>query len=429
MKTNLLIILIIVFGCTGESNKIQPSLVNLSHLDHLYEHVKSDSSEFAIIRIYSDYPDYRWAWEKHEGIACVDDVARALVVYLNHYITEKDPLNLEKSRLLIKFLLYMQADNGYFYNFILENYQINKDYKRSLPEPNWWTWRALWALVKAQKVLQETDTQYSNQIDQAIKKTIRSIKKDLPTKNEYQNIAGFNIPSWLILSSASDQSAVLIMALSEYTEVENDPELLQYISDLCTGIANMQAGDLKNYPHGAMLSWKNIWHGWGNLQSFALIQAAQFLKSDEWIKIARNELDGFYEHMIKNNFYAEIRFEKNGSQIKEQQKKKYPQIAYIIRPMVYACLKMYDISNDENYLLKASRIGAWLFGANPIGNSLYDPHTGRCFDGIESETEINQNSGAESTIEALLTLQAIEQYSGAKKALWQYINKKNDTTK
>jgi hypothetical protein len=38
---------------------------------------------------------------------------------------------------------------------------------------------------------------------------------------------------------------------------------------------------------------------------------------------------------------------------------------------------------------------------------MYSPETGRGYDGITSHSEMNRNSGAESTIEALLTLCAI----------------------
>jgi len=36
---------------------------------------------------------------------------------------------------------------------------------------------------------------------------------------------------------------------------------------------------------------------------------------------------------------------------------------------------------------------------------MYDPKTGRCYDGIVSKNNVNKNSGAESTIEALPSLQ------------------------
>ena len=52
---------------------------------------------------------------------------------------------------------------------------------------------------------------------------------------------------------------------------------------------------------------------------------------------------------------------------------------------------------------------------------MYDPETGRCFDGILSETEINKNSGAESTIEALYAILEIEANPVAKKKLAHYM--------
>jgi len=38
---------------------------------------------------------------------------------------------------------------------------------------------------------------------------------------------------------------------------------------------------------------------------------------------------------------------------------------------------------------------------------MYDPKTGRGYDGIDNKKKINKNSGAESTIEALMTLMEI----------------------
>jgi hypothetical protein len=45
---------------------------------------------------------------------------------------------------------------------------------------------------------------------------------------------------------------------------------------------------------------------------------------------------------------------------------------------------------------------------------MYDPETGRGYDGLNSVTgKVNMNSGAESTIEALMTIQAIQQLPDA----------------
>lgn len=50
----------------------------------------------------------------------------------------------------------------------------------------------------------------------------------------------------------------------------------------------------------------------------------------------------------------------------------------------------------------------WLFGNNPAGAPVYDVKNGRGYDGIGFEKQINLNSVAESTIEALSTLLEIE---------------------
>jgi hypothetical protein len=48
---------------------------------------------------------------------------------------------------------------------------------------------------------------------------------------------------------------------------------------------------------------------------------------------------------------------------------------------------------------------------------MYDSTTGRCFDGIRDSANVNRNSGAESTIEALFTLTEIAKYPEAVKYL------------
>ena len=62
-------------------------------------------------------------------------------------------------------------------------------------------------------------------------------------------------------------------------------------------------------------------------------------------------------------------------------------------------------------------MAAWLAGENVLRRRIYDPQTGRCYDGINSADKINVNSGAESTIEALLILIEVEQNPDANKHL------------
>ncbi|MCB9249425.1 MAG: hypothetical protein H6613_13200 [Ignavibacteriales bacterium] len=64
----------------------------------------------------------------------------------------------------------MQAENGYFYNFIWSDYTINKDFKTSVAEPNWWAWRALWALTESYPYYLESDKIFSEKIKLSVEK-------------------------------------------------------------------------------------------------------------------------------------------------------------------------------------------------------------------------------------------------------------------
>ena len=92
--------------------------------------------------------------------------------------------------------------------------------------------------------------------------------------------------------------------------------------------------------------------------------------------------------------------------------------------MVLACLEAYKVTRKDEYAIKAATLATWFFGNNPANQIMYDVKTGRVFDGIESENKINYNSGAESTIEALLSIQGIESNKIALQEVEKYINQK-----
>ena len=52
-------------------------------------------------------------------------------------------------------------------------------------------------------------------------------------------------------------------------------------------------------------------------------------------------------------------------------------------------------------------LGRWFTGVNDANRPVYDPPTGRTYDGIVGPGKVNPNSGAESTIEGLFALTAL----------------------
>src|SRR4030042_5649487 len=72
--------------------------VNLTHLDFLVEDIDIAGQPMAITHIYSESPHYEWGDASGEGIACIDDSARAALVYLEDYEHTRDPASLDKAR-------------------------------------------------------------------------------------------------------------------------------------------------------------------------------------------------------------------------------------------------------------------------------------------------------------------------------------------
>ena len=400
----MLVLLIKTYAGTADNKEI----VNPAHLNHLYEEINAGGRDMAIIHIYSDYPDYKWVGDDDEGIACVDDAARALIFYLQYYKINGDEQYLVKVKKLTEFLLYMQADNGFFYNFIWPDYTKNKTYRTSVADANWWTWRALWALTDAYDVFTVKDAAYAAQIKQTMEKTIDAIKKIIPEKKEVKKLNNYIRPDWLPLGSAADQASIIIMALSNYCTINDDPVIRKYMCDLCDGLLLMQEGGGFVFPYGAILSWENSWHAWGSSQSYALLKAYEITKDVKYLGAAIDEINGFYNYLLRENFTSEFSLKKVDSRNMITDEKRFPQIAYGIRPMIYAMITAAEIKSDTSYAVQAAKAAGWFFGNNPAKKAMYDTKTGVCFDGILSTTELNKNSGAESTIEALLSLLMIQ---------------------
>src|ERR1700722_10957384 len=115
---------------------VDTSLVNTSHLDNLYTPVTfPDGVTAAGVYIYSQYPNYTPVDASGEGFACIDDVSRAVLVYIRSSRFSSDTAMQSKTFNLIRFITEMQSANGYFYNFIFANGLINTSGTTSINTP------------------------------------------------------------------------------------------------------------------------------------------------------------------------------------------------------------------------------------------------------------------------------------------------------
>jgi glycosyltransferase involved in cell wall biosynthesis len=70
---------------------------------------------------------------------------------------------------------------------------------------------------------------------------------------------------------------------------------------------------------------------------------------------------------------------------------------------VSACIEAFQQTGERRWRQYARRAFEWFLGRNDVGNSLYDPVSGGCCDGLSPEGP-NVNQGSESTLSFLLAL-------------------------
>jgi len=416
----LLIVAALQVSCVNQKEKLIETLLNTAHLDHLYEEITIEGEVLGIIHIYAEYPDYHWIGDPSEGIACVDDAARAAIFYIRYADRYNNHKARQKAGRLLDFLLHMQADNGYFYNFIWDDYTIHKYYTRSEAKGDWWSYRALWALTEAVQSGDMFEPDLVARIDSALIRGLRNVLEQKQVSRDTIDFSGIPCPNWLPYGAAADLAGLLLLSLVPYYQSHGSKICFDRISDLAEGILLMQQKS-DSFPYGAFLSWQNKWHAWGNIQSYSLIKTAAIADFSGYAVPALTEIDHFYTWMNRDTLLASFELAKDEQVVKILDKMHYSQIAYAIRPIVYSCIAAYEWSGDETYARLAADYAAWLFGRNPARMIMYNPHTGRCFDGINAPDQVNKNSGAESTIEALLVLQAIENCPPAQSHLNDYI--------
>src|SRR6185369_9165113 len=143
------------------------SLVNFKHLDHLTETIFFQGDSVDIVHVYANAPDYAWVGAQEsgmEGIACVDDAARASVLYLRHYELNKDRNSLKHAIRLLKFVRGMETPDGNFYNFVLKDHTINRDGKTSFKSFGWWACRGVWAMSTGARILKTVNPAFSDSL-------------------------------------------------------------------------------------------------------------------------------------------------------------------------------------------------------------------------------------------------------------------------
>jgi len=399
----------------AQDDPMRNGLVNLEHLLFLTESATFDDLPVAIVHIYSEHPEYEWVDAAGEGISAVDDVARAALVYLWYYEQTGDEHALEQARLCLNFVLHVQNEDGTFHNFVLDrDGTINIDGATSYKSLGWWAMRSLWALAEGYRVFNEVDPDYAAELQTRYKLTESALAAANQPDNygKYSQVHEFSIPAW-IPNGAADESSVALLALTSYYRSDPNPDTQKLIEYIADGIAAYHLGDSQTYPfgmHPVTTNAPGYWHAWGSHQVHALAEAGATLNRQDWIDSAALEANTFLMRQLAFEQINEIGI----------LPRRAAQIAYGTDMLVQGYMALYRATGNENYARYAGLAASWFFGNNMAGVPMYDPETGRCYDGIQGTTSwrVNLNSGAESTIEALMALLVVQPDPVASKYLF-----------
>ena len=139
----------------------------------------------------------------------------------------------------------------------------------------------------------------------------------------------------------------------------------------------------------------------------ALFLAYQELEKDEYLKVALQSLEFLTSVCIVDGILQPIGC--NGWYFRGQERAWFDQQP--VDPMCHTLsyIAAYDATGDEKHLAHAKICFDWFFGHNSVGDPLYDPVTGGCFDALEPDGA-NFNQGSESTICCLLAQLSMQPY-------------------
>jgi multiple sugar transport system substrate-binding protein len=387
----------IVSGCGRKLEPVPagpvPLVVNFDHLRHLGLDAVVAGRPVRVVSLYAEAPDYlptaSPARDGFEGIASLDDAARATVAYLHAYEQTADPRARDEALKLLAFVVAMEQGDGEFVNFIDANGRLNRNAKSSHKSMSFWAARSIWALGEAVRVLGPGDSVQVKALRPVLDRAVARLDRDVSSGH-------------LVDGSATATSEALLGLLG-LERADPSPKIASLAARTALLLVPLASGDATVAPWGARVDRANAdWHAWGARSTEALAVAAVVLNRPDFALAARQEADQLWmRFMLAGRVASSV--SPNGTALW------FPQIAYGLGPIVEGYLALADATGDSRYAVFAGLTASWFAGANPSGVAMYDAKTGRAFDGIDgpSPVKLNRNAGAESTIESLMAMQAV----------------------
>lgn len=193
--------------------------------------------------------------------------------------------------------------------------------------------------------------------------------------------------------------AFTLMGIHEYLRRLSGDRLANQIRDVLT----QRLIELYEKTASADWQWFEDILSYDNAKlCHALILSGKWMPNEEALKIGLRSLRWLIEvQTAEAGHFRPIGSE--GWYPRGGVRAQFDQQPIIAHATMSACLEAYRATEDIFWLDKARLTFEWFLGRNDLGQALYDPNTGGCFDGLQVD-RLNQNQGAESTLAWLLSL-------------------------
>lgn len=308
------------------------------------------------IAVYADAADRTIpaAERGYEGVACVDDASRALILLSDVWSATGLPRTREWAIGLLDFILYMQLDDGRFVNFIADwSGHRNEAGVTSFPGGNFWHARGVRALARATVTLGAA-MPGAERARAGLERGLDHIR------------AARDVPP--------DVRSIHVLTALELLRADSFPELRAELPLWCEEIAACRRGGVL-FDNPDELEP----HLWGHQQEGVLAEAGKFLGRDDLVAIACESAMTYLAPRIDSGF-DELTVQPYG-----------------VASAIYSIERLREVASgsrfDELWLLART----WFDGRNPARSAVYDREEGRVYDGIDSGV-LNVHSGAESNV-------------------------------
>jgi hypothetical protein len=177
------------------------------------------------------------------------------------------------------------------------------------------------------------------------------------------------------------------------------------------GVRNMLANrllDIYERSHSGSWHWFEKSLSYSNARlSQALILAGWRSDNHRMIEVGMDSLKWLVAEQHRDDEKIFVPIGSSGFFVEGKEKARFDQQPVEACATVSACLEVYRLTEESQWLEEARRVFSWFLGKNDLQAPLYDAVTGGCRDGLHPD-RVNENEGAESTLSFLMALLEIQ---------------------